>query len=62
MDAVEPIMVYCPYCGEAFETMADWSGGSQQYTEDCAVCCRPIVFRLDTDSDTRSVNVAREDE
>ncbi len=39
--------VQCPYCGESFETTVDASGGgSQRYTEDCHVCCRPIVFSL----------------
>jgi hypothetical protein len=43
--------VQCPYCGEAFETNVDASGGSQEYIEDCYVCCRPIVFRLTADAD-----------
>lgn len=38
--------VQCPYCGETFETTVDASAGNQDYIEDCAVCCRPIVFRL----------------
>lgn len=41
--------VDCPYCGESFETAVDLSGGSQQYVEDCAVCCRPIVLSLEVD-------------
>jgi hypothetical protein len=43
--------VQCPYCGESFETNVDPSGGSQEYIEDCYVCCRPIVFRLETGAD-----------
>ncbi len=43
--------VRCPYCGESFDTNVDASGGSQEYIEDCAICCQPIVFRLTTDSD-----------
>lgn len=43
--------VHCPYCGESFETNIDPSGGNQEYIEDCFVCCRPIVFRLETDID-----------
>jgi hypothetical protein len=34
--------VQCPYCGEAIEiTLDPGSGGSQEYVEDCAVCCNP---------------------
>lgn len=39
-------VVACPYCGESFETAIDTSSGSQDYVEDCYVCCRPIEFRL----------------
>lgn len=41
--------VQCPYCGEMFETEVDASGGSQEYVEDCYVCCRPIQFRVEVD-------------
>jgi hypothetical protein len=43
--------VRCPYCGESFDANVDASGGSQEYVEDCFVCCRPIVFRLTVDAD-----------
>ena len=34
--------VSCPYCGETVEiTLDPGSGASQEYIEDCAVCCRP---------------------
>ncbi|WP_312233388.1 CPXCG motif-containing cysteine-rich protein, partial [Stutzerimonas nitrititolerans] len=39
----------CPYCGEVVEALLDLSGGDQQYTEDCSVCCRPVVLDLRTD-------------
>ena len=41
----------CPYCGETFETEIDVSGGNQEYIEDCYVCCRPIVFRIEVGAD-----------
>lgn len=32
----------CPHCGEAVDTDPDPGGGlSQDYIEDCPVCCRP---------------------
>jgi hypothetical protein len=34
--------VVCPYCGEENEIALDpGSGESQEYIEDCQVCCRP---------------------
>ena len=35
-------VVVCPLCGEANVIGLDPGGGtSQQYTEDCQVCCQP---------------------
>jgi len=42
--------VQCPYCGESFDSDVDTSGGSQEYIEDCQICCQPIVFRLTVDT------------
>ena len=44
---LETVSLDCPYCGQTFTTTADLSGGSQQYIEDCPVCCRPVEFRLE---------------
>jgi hypothetical protein len=33
----------CPYCGEIVELLIDRSVSRQRYTEDCAVCCQPMV-------------------
>jgi hypothetical protein len=34
--------VVCPYCGEAVTIAVDPGGGStQEYVEDCEVCCNP---------------------
>lgn len=42
--------IQCPYCWEYFETTIDQSevmdGASSRYTEDCYVCCRPIVINI----------------
>ena len=37
-------IVRCPYCGETIDVMIDCSVPSQNYIEDCSVCCRPINF------------------
>lgn len=36
--------VQCPYCWEQFTILVDGSEASQEYIEDCYVCCRPINF------------------
>ena len=42
-----PLTYVCPYCAQASETSADPSqGSSQQYVEDCQVCCRPLLLRV----------------
>ncbi len=48
--------VFCPYCGESVEiTLDPGSGASQQYIEDCYVCCRPwrvsVTYREDGSAD-----------
>lgn len=56
--------VDCPYCGESFETVVDSSGSSQDYIEDCPVCCRPVEFRLEVGSggDVLSLTTRRDDD
>ncbi|EWC39258.1 CPXCG motif-containing cysteine-rich protein [Stutzerimonas stutzeri] len=52
----------CPYCGEPVEAALDLSGGDQRYIEDCAVCCRPVLFDLRTDGVDWQLDVYREDD
>ena len=61
---LEPRDVACPYCGETFTIVVDRSAGSQRYIEDCAVCCRPVLFDIgiDADGDIMDVTARREDE
>ena len=37
----------CPFCGESITILIDASEGSQQYIEDCQVCCRPIQITVE---------------
>lgn len=43
--------IHCPYCGESISVMVDDSEAGQQYTEDCQVCCRPMVMDVAVDDD-----------
>ena len=41
----------CAGCGEWNDTSVDESAGSRQtYVEDCQVCCRPNVLRINWDN------------
>ena len=51
----------CPWCGERFEALIDPGGGSGDYVEDCAVCCKPIEMHLDQDGDRSQLSGERGD-
>jgi len=53
-------IVVCPYCGEENEIAVDpGSGDSQDYIEDCQVCCRPWRVSVSYDG-TGAVHVVVE--
>ena len=40
-------VVTCPHCGETMTMLLDPAGGqTQEYVEDCQVCCRPWKVQL----------------
>lgn len=43
---VEETEVTCPACWETVSMTIDLSAGSQTYSEDCSVCCRPMTVRV----------------
>jgi cysteine-rich CPXCG protein len=52
--------VVCPYCAESVSVALDpGSGSSQDYVEDCPVCCQPWQVSVRYSSDgTADVSVA----
>ena len=63
MDLLQSISIEYPYCSETIELLVDCSVAEQEYTEDCEVCCRPMVVTVSVgDDDVLSVGVQREDE
>jgi hypothetical protein len=55
----------CSACGEEIVIPLDLSeGSSQEYTEDCPVCCRPNVIHveIDEDGDARAWAEAEQDD
>ena len=60
---VESSYVQCPYCWEKFELLVDCSVDTQEYVEDCEICCRPILFNVNVEEDgTPVVNARAENE
>jgi hypothetical protein len=45
MSATQTVPTRCPYCAATIELVVDCSIASQEYIEDCEVCCRPIAVR-----------------
>lgn len=42
----------CDWCGEQIVVQLDLSAGaSQEYVEDCPVCCRPNAVRVEVDEE-----------
>lgn len=47
----ETAWIDCPSCGARIELVVDCSVPFQEYTEDCEVCCRPMVLAVSVDED-----------
>ncbi len=51
----------CAGCGEWNETTVDESAGCHQiYVEDCQVCCRPNLLRVEWNRQTQDVVIRSE--
>lgn len=50
-------LIDCPYCGESIEVSVEILDETQEYIEDCQVCCRPITLIV-SPSDDEYPNVA----
>jgi Cysteine-rich CPXCG/Domain of unknown function (DUF309) len=53
----------CPYCGERVTVQVEPIGAdTEQYVEDCPVCCRPWTVEVARDESGPSVHLHREDD
>jgi len=53
----------CPYCWETIVLELDLSAGTQAYSEDCPVCCQPLLVRLQVAADgSHAVEIQREND
>ena len=61
MESLEEHAVSCPYCGEVIQVLIDHQEAGHKYIEDCQVCCKPIIFNVDFNSDG-NLSVSARDE
>lgn len=47
MQALETLEIRCPYCGELQWISVERMEVSQEYLEDCQVCCRAMGIRVE---------------
>ena len=51
-ELIDTVRVSCPHCGESSELRVDLAGGAiQEYVQDCEVCCRPWLVRVQLDAE-----------
>ena len=62
MDLLQTHNLDCPYCGEAIQIIVDCSISTQEYIEDCPVCCRPINFYVNVESNDIQIHATHENE
>ncbi|MCW8891415.1 MAG: CPXCG motif-containing cysteine-rich protein [Sedimenticola sp.] len=63
MELIQEQTLQCPYCGELISLLLDCSVADQEYTEDCQVCCRPMIVTLSIAVDEKPLlSVRREDD
>jgi hypothetical protein len=63
MQNLQSEFLQCPYCGEQIEVLIDCSVRRQEYTEDCSVCCRPIIISVESNQgEVVSIEGRTEDE
>lgn len=60
----QPTDQACPYCGAQIGLLVDPSDDGMQYTEDCQVCCQPILIRPQMDAEGQLIDITlrREDD
>jgi hypothetical protein len=49
MYALESVDLSCPWCGEPQCLSIDPGEGGHQFTEDCGVCCQPMLITVSLD-------------
>lgn len=59
---MEEYDIECPFCAETIGLLIDCSVERQQYTEDCQVCCSPMLLTIEIDPEGRISRVDAQQE
>ncbi|HEY3488313.1 MAG TPA: CPXCG motif-containing cysteine-rich protein [Gammaproteobacteria bacterium] len=62
MPITDSAEIVCPYCGEILSINIELTLAQQTYTEDCQVCCKPIIFNIEIDYATEQVHIHAQQE
>ena len=64
MDLLRTHDLNCPYCGEVIQVVVDCSNSihSQEYIEDCQICCRPINISITIEGENVQLQATHENE
>ncbi|MBY0549417.1 MAG: CPXCG motif-containing cysteine-rich protein [Candidatus Obscuribacterales bacterium] len=46
---LEEYFFTCPFCWQEISMLLDTTVSSQDYVEDCEICCNPIAIRYSTE-------------
>ena len=60
MSLLEEYQISCPNCGEIITIVIDASISEQKYTEDCFVCCSPIIITINHENEFNKVTYTNE--
>lgn len=56
MQGEKEVFFTCPYCFEQISMVFELYYGTQEYIEDCEVCCAPIMVKYQTDGDQINIS------
>ncbi|MEX1057817.1 MAG: CPXCG motif-containing cysteine-rich protein [Natronospirillum sp.] len=62
MHITDTARLHCPYCDATQTIILDPSEPEQEYTEDCQVCCHPMVLTVHLDPMHAPYVVARRED
>lgn len=60
MELLQNQILTCPYCWQQLDVLVDCSVSQQEYVEDCHVCCRPILVRMELIDDEAYIEAVPE--
>ena len=60
MSLLDEYEIVCPNCGERITVVIDPSISEQKYTEDCFVCCSPIIITINQENEFEKVTCTNE--